>query len=68
MNVIRSRGRTLQAALPQETVMANLVRRILKVIREEFDILQTKAGDKRKIILPWWRAVILSNRFVYGWS
>lgn len=49
MNIIRSRGRTLQTALPQETVMANLVRRILKVIREEFDILQTKVSEKKQI-------------------
>lgn len=42
MKVIRTQGRILKSALPQESVMANIARRILKIIREEFDVLDAK--------------------------
>ncbi|XP_037822175.1 translation initiation factor eIF-2B subunit beta [Lucilia sericata] len=42
MKVIRTQGHILQSALPQETVAANMTRRLLKIIREEFDVLQAK--------------------------
>ncbi|KAM7350789.1 eukaryotic translation initiation factor 2B subunit beta [Cochliomyia hominivorax] len=42
MKLIRSQGHILQSALPQETVTANMTRRLLKIIREEFDVLQAK--------------------------
>ncbi|XP_017473479.1 PREDICTED: translation initiation factor eIF-2B subunit beta [Rhagoletis zephyria] len=42
MNIVRTQGHILQSAMPQETVTANIARRILKLIREEFDLLQAK--------------------------
>ncbi|XP_073833184.1 eukaryotic translation initiation factor 2B subunit beta [Musca autumnalis] len=42
MHIIRSQGQILQSALPQETVTSNVTRRLLKIIREEFDLLQAK--------------------------
>lgn len=44
MKLIRTQGRILQSALPQETVTANVTRRLLKIIREEFDVLQAKVS------------------------
>ena len=44
MKLIRTQGHILQSALPQETVAANVTRRLLKIIREEFDVLQAKVG------------------------
>lgn len=40
MNVIRTQGRIFVSALPQESVTANIARRVLKLIREEYDTLQ----------------------------
>lgn len=40
MKLIRVQGRIFVAALPQESVIANMARRVLKLIREEFDALQ----------------------------
>lgn len=42
MQIVRAQSRILQAALPQETVTSNIARRILKLTREEFDLLQAK--------------------------
>lgn len=42
MNLVRTQGHILQSAIPQETVTANIARRILKLIREEFDLLKAK--------------------------
>lgn len=42
MKIIREQGKILVAALPQEVVTANIARRILKLIREEYDSLQAK--------------------------
>lgn len=39
MSIIRSQGRIFVAALPQESVTANIARRVLKIIREEYDAL-----------------------------
>lgn len=44
MKILRIYGHILKDALPQETVVANLVRRILKIIREEFDLLEAKVN------------------------
>lgn len=41
MKLIRTQGRIFVAALPQESVIASMARRVLKLIREEFDALQT---------------------------
>lgn len=40
MKLIREQGRIFVAALPQESVIANMARRVLKLIREEYDTLQ----------------------------
>lgn len=40
MKLIRTQGRICVAALPHESVIANVARRVLKLIREEFDALQ----------------------------
>lgn len=40
MNIIRNQGRIFVAALPQESLTANISRRILKLIREEYDQLE----------------------------
>lgn len=40
MKLIRAQGRTFVAALPQESVIPNMVRRVLKLIREEYDTLE----------------------------
>lgn len=40
MGLVRSQGRILVAALPHESVTANVARRILKLIREEYDNTQ----------------------------
>ncbi|XP_058830546.1 translation initiation factor eIF-2B subunit beta [Topomyia yanbarensis] len=42
MSQIRHQGRLLVAALPQDIVIANTVRRILKIIREEYDTAQLR--------------------------
>lgn len=39
MSVVRETGKILVSALPQETILANIVRRALKIIREEYDEL-----------------------------
>ncbi|XP_054730351.1 translation initiation factor eIF-2B subunit beta [Anastrepha obliqua] len=44
MNIVRAQACFLQSAMPQETVTANIARRILKLIREEFDLLQAKVN------------------------
>lgn len=40
MTIIRSQASIFVSALPQESVIANMARRVLKLIREEFDALQ----------------------------
>lgn len=40
MKLVRAQARIFVAALPQESVIANMARRVLKLIREEFDALQ----------------------------
>lgn len=40
MKIIRTQGKIFVAALPQESVTANMARRVLKLIREEYDTLQ----------------------------
>jgi len=42
MQIVRGQCKILQAALPQETVTSNIARRILKLTREEFDLLHAK--------------------------
>ncbi|CAD7091144.1 unnamed protein product [Hermetia illucens] len=42
MKLIRTQGKILASALPQEVVTANITRRIIKLIREEYDLLQAK--------------------------
>lgn len=37
MLLVRDQGKVLVSALPQESVTANVARRILKLIREEYD-------------------------------
>lgn len=36
MELIRAEGRRMAAAQPSETTVGNMVRRVLKVIREEY--------------------------------
>lgn len=40
MKIILTQARTFVTALPQEAVAANIGRRVLKIIREEYDALQ----------------------------
>lgn len=40
MTIIRNQAHIFVSALPQESVIANMARRVLKLIREEFDALQ----------------------------
>ncbi|KAH8252631.1 hypothetical protein KR032_000870 [Drosophila birchii] len=42
MQIVRAQCRILQSALPQETVSSNIARRILKLTREEFDLLHAQ--------------------------
>lgn len=42
MKVIRTEGRIIVAALPTEAVAANIARRVLKLIREEYDLLHAQ--------------------------
>lgn len=42
MKIIRTQGKILVKALPQEAVCANIARRLLKIIREEYEIIQFK--------------------------
>ncbi|XP_062539618.1 translation initiation factor eIF-2B subunit beta [Armigeres subalbatus] len=42
MTVIRKQGHFLVSALPQDIVIANTVRRILKIVREEYDSAQLR--------------------------
>lgn len=42
MQIVRAQSRIMKAALPQETVTSNMARRILKLTREEFELLQAK--------------------------
>lgn len=44
LKLVREQGRVLVAALPQESVTANVARRILKLIREEFDNVQHRVS------------------------
>lgn len=41
MTIVREQGKILVNALPQEAVIANIVRRMLRIIREEYDELNT---------------------------
>lgn len=36
MEIIRKEGRRMTAAQPSETTVGNMVRRVLKIIREEY--------------------------------
>lgn len=42
MQLVQEQGKILSSALPQEVVTSNMVRRILKIIREAFDLLREK--------------------------
>lgn len=42
MKLIRTEGRIIVAALPTEAVAANIARRVLKLIREEYDSLHAQ--------------------------
>lgn len=45
MKMVRTQGRILVSALPQESVTANMARRVLKLIREEYDALQAVSSS-----------------------
>lgn len=36
MEIIRTEGRRMTAAQPSETTVGNMIRRVLKIIREEY--------------------------------
>lgn len=42
MKLIRNEGRIIVAALPTEAIAANIARRVLKLIREEYDLLHAQ--------------------------
>uniref|UniRef100_A0A1L8DS19 Translation initiation factor eIF2B subunit beta n=1 Tax=Nyssomyia neivai TaxID=330878 RepID=A0A1L8DS19_9DIPT len=47
MKIIRDQGRILMEALPQENVTANMCRRVLKLIREEYDSAQLRTDESQ---------------------
>lgn len=57
MKLIRTQGKILASALPQEVVTANITRRIIKLIREEYDLLQAKVslGAQLPVLFEWRR-------------
>lgn len=46
MLLVRDQGKVLVSALPQESVTANVARRILKLIREEYDNVKHRVRFK----------------------
>lgn len=44
MALVRSQGSILVNALPQESVPANIARRVLKIIREEYNSAQERVS------------------------
>lgn len=44
MVLVRSQGNILANALPQESVPANIARRVLKIIREEYNSAQERVS------------------------
>lgn len=40
LKLVRSQAKICVSAVPQESVIANMARRVLKLIREEFETLQ----------------------------
>lgn len=55
MTIVRESGRIIVNALPQEAILSNIVRRVLKIIREEYDVLnrpkELKADDYQAVSL-----------------
>lgn len=49
MRMVRAQGRILASALPQEAATTNMARRILKLIRDEFDTLQAKESQHEDV-------------------
>lgn len=47
MLIVRETGKILKNALPQESVLANIIRRVLKIIREEYDELNMPQQAKQ---------------------
>lgn len=45
MVLVRSQGNILVNALPQESVPANIARRVLKIIREEYNSAQERVKN-----------------------
>lgn len=56
MKLIRQQGRIFVAALPQESVIGNMARRVLKLIREEYDTLEAVNGGQ-----------IFFENFLFNW-
>ncbi|KAM6462157.1 translation initiation factor eIF-2B subunit beta isoform X2 [Python bivittatus] len=50
MNLIRKEGKRMSAAQPSETTVGNMVRRVLKIIREEYSRLRGRSeeGDQQE--------------------
>lgn len=44
MDLIRREGRRMTAAQPSETTVGNMVRRVLKIIREEYGRSNSQLG------------------------
>lgn len=44
MELIRREGRRMTAAQPSETTVGNMVRRVLKIIREEYGRSSSQSG------------------------
>lgn len=47
MTIVRETGMILENALPQEAILGNIVRRLLKIIREEYDELDMPQDTKQ---------------------
>lgn len=48
MKLVRFQGQTLVSALPQEAITANIIRRILKIIREAYDTVYAENAKEAK--------------------
>lgn len=50
MKLVRSQAKICVSAVPQESVIANMARRVLKLIREEFETLQDVSYNGENLI------------------
>ncbi|XP_050312293.1 translation initiation factor eIF-2B subunit beta [Anthonomus grandis grandis] len=49
MELIRQRIKCISCSLPNEATVCNIMRHVLKIIREEFEVASKKKGDSRSL-------------------